>query len=103
LFNFNLEFLKGVQSFKALIAKIVLITNTGLGSRQVLMSPNSDPNRINVGSTADFVKKSALSPSELLKVSNAMLRRIFSLDSRTLSKFSTAASYYSKPTSKSYW
>ncbi len=34
--NFDLEFLTGVQSFKALTAKIYLITN-GLRGRQVLM------------------------------------------------------------------
>ncbi len=37
---------KGVQSFKALNAKIYLITN-GVGGRQVLMFPELNPKRGN--------------------------------------------------------
>jgi hypothetical protein len=65
IFNFDLEFLKEVQSFKALTAKIYLIIN-GLGGQQVLMYPYPNSNRksINEGTTAGFVKRSAVSSSE---------------------------------------
>jgi hypothetical protein len=58
-YYFDLEFLKGVQSFKALTGEIYVITN-GLRGRQVLYlcSPNSDPNCIKA--TADFVKRDRL-------------------------------------------
>jgi hypothetical protein len=36
--NFDLEFLKGIQSFKALTGEIYVITND-LGGRQVFMFP----------------------------------------------------------------
>ncbi len=59
-----LNFLKDFK-VKALTAKIFLIIN-GLGGRQVLMFPNSNPNNINAGATAGFVKRSAVrSPAKL--------------------------------------
>ncbi len=59
-----LKFLRGVKSFKALIAKIYLITN-GFGGQQVLTFPNSNSKNINAGTTAGFAKRSAGSSSKL--------------------------------------
>jgi hypothetical protein len=83
VWRFNFEFLKDVQSLKALTAKIYRITNA-LGGRQDKCSPNSNPNRRNV-------LISGVSPSELSRAGNKMLWQIFSLDSRTLKKISMCA------------
>jgi hypothetical protein len=54
----------GVQSFKALTAKIHLITSS-LGGQPVKMFAKSNPNSINAGTAAGFVKRSAVSSPEL--------------------------------------
>ncbi len=58
--NFHLEFLKDVQSFKVLIAKIFIVTN-GLGGWQVLIFPELFLKSINAENTAGFVMRSAAS------------------------------------------
>jgi hypothetical protein len=61
---FDLEFLKGVQSFKALTAKIHPVTSVWEVS-QYKCSAKSNPNSINAVTAAGFVKRSAVSSSEL--------------------------------------
>ncbi len=56
-------FLNGVQSLKALTAKIDLITNV-LRGLQVFMFPNSNPNYMNAGTKADL---SAMCSSEAVE------------------------------------
>jgi hypothetical protein len=70
ILNFDLEFLKGLLSLKALPAKNYRITN-GLRGQQVLMFPNSNPNCIYIyctahaETTAKFFHRSAVNSSEL--------------------------------------
>ncbi len=64
-FYLTLIFLKRVQNSKALYAQIYLISSSG--GRQVLLFPNFNPNFIHVGTTAGFVKRSAVRSPEALE------------------------------------
>jgi hypothetical protein len=56
---FELEFLKGVQSFKALTAKIHLITSAWEVSQYKCFA-KSNPNSINARTAAGYVKRSTV-------------------------------------------
>jgi hypothetical protein len=55
------EYFKRIQTYDALTAQTYLITNAlgGRRSASISVSPNSNPNSINAGTTAGFVSRLA--------------------------------------------